>query len=68
MSIIYFYTRVFLLALFILLAKRLRLFMFSSVACLTLPNFSTLSHKRQDFREKVFQYKMCASVFSTTFT
>jgi len=29
--------------------------------------FSTLSHKRHDFREKVAEYKMCVLIFSTTF-
>jgi hypothetical protein len=30
--------------------------------------FSTLSHKRQDFRgEKVTEHKMCVLIFSTTF-
>ena len=40
----------------------LRCFIFSSAACLVLPNSSTLSHKRQDFREKTFIH----SVFCLT--
>ena len=35
----------------------------SSVACLVLPYFLTLSH----FQKKVIDYKMCALIFSTTF-
>ena len=31
------------------------------------PHFSTLSHKRHDFREKVTEHKMCVLTFSTTF-
>jgi hypothetical protein len=31
------------------------------------PYFSTLSHKRRDFREKVTGHKMCVLIFSTTF-
>jgi len=34
----------------------------SSVACLVLPYFLTLSH----FQKKVIDYKMCALIFSTT--
>jgi len=29
--------------------------------------FSTLSHKRNDFREKVIERKICVLIFSTTF-
>ena len=30
-------------------------------------NFSALSHKRYDFREKVAEHKMCVLIFSTAF-
>ena len=39
----------------------------SSVACPTLQYFSTLSHKRREFRKKVTEHKTCAVIFSTTF-
>jgi hypothetical protein len=37
------------------------------IACPALPYFSTLSHKRHDFRENVIGYKMRILTFSTTF-
>ena len=46
---------------------RMRRIILSSVACLPLPYFSTLSHNRRDFREKVTEYKMFVLIFSTTF-
>ena len=39
----------------------------SSVACPALQYYSTLSHKRYDFRNRTTEYKMCALIFATTF-
>jgi hypothetical protein len=39
----------------------------SSVASLAPPYFSTLSHKRYDFREIVTEYKMRVLILSTNF-
>ena len=38
----------------------------SSVACLAVPCFTTLPHKRSHFKEKVTENKMCIVIFSTT--
>jgi hypothetical protein len=44
-------------------AKRMRCIILSSVACLVLPYFSTLSYKRQDFREKKLLNVKCVFWF-----
>jgi hypothetical protein len=51
-------------ALFIQHEKCMRRIM-SSVACPAQPHFSALSHKRQDFREKVIENDICMLIFST---
>jgi hypothetical protein len=54
-------------ALVIQHAMRMRQFVLPSVTCSSLLYFCTLSHKRDDFRENVSEYKMCVLNFSTTF-
>ena len=56
-------------ALVIQQAKRMRrnTRMLPSVDCPAVPYFSTLSHKLNDFREKVTEHKMCVLTFSTSF-
>jgi hypothetical protein len=48
-------------------AIRMRHILLSFVVSMAHPYFSTLSHKRHDFRKKLADYKMRALVFSTTF-
>jgi predicted transcriptional regulator len=48
-------------------AKRMRRIILSSVACLALPYFSILFHKRHDFGENIVEYKVCVFIFSTNF-
>jgi hypothetical protein len=54
-------------ALVIQHAMRMHHVILSSVACPALQYFSTLSHKRHDFREKFTDYKIGVLIFSTTF-
>ena len=54
-------------ALVIQHAKRMRRSVFSSVASLAPVYFSTLSHKRHDFRERVIGLKTHVLIFSATF-
>ena len=53
-------------ALLIHHATRVRHILLSFVASLAQPYFSTLSHKRHDFREKVTEHKICVLISSTT--
>jgi hypothetical protein len=50
-------------ALVIQHTKRMRRVILSSVACLAVPYFSTLSHKRHDFGKKLLNIK-CVFCFS----
>ena len=45
-------------AVFIRYAKRTLRVILSYVACPALPYFATLSHKRQDYRKKITEYKI----------
>ena len=47
-------------------ATRMRRIILSPVTYPALQNFSTLSHKRHDFRKTVTEHKMCILIFSTT--
>ena len=54
-------------ALFTQQTKRVRLIILLSIAYGTLPYFSTLSHKRHDFRgKKIIEQKMCVLISSAT--
>jgi hypothetical protein len=46
-------------------AMRMRPIILISVACLAVPNFSTLSHKRHEFPEKGIEQEICILFFST---
>jgi hypothetical protein len=52
--------------MFIQQATRMRHIVTSFVAHLAPSHFSTLSHKRRDYRKKVIEHKMCGLMFSTT--
>jgi hypothetical protein len=51
-------------ALVIQHAKRMRRIILLSAVCLALPYFSTLSHKRHDFRKNVIEHKMCVFLYN----
>ena len=46
-------------------AERMRSIILSSVVCLALPHFSTLSHRQHGYQRRVIRYKRFASIFST---
>ena len=46
---------------------RVRHIVMSSVDCLAVSYFTTLSHKRYDFPKKMIELKMCVLIFSTFF-
>jgi hypothetical protein len=54
-------------ALVIQHAKRMRRIILPSVACLSVPCFSTLSPKRHDFREHFTGHKTCVLISCTTY-
>ena len=48
--------------------KRMRRIILPFVACLVLPYFSTLSHKRHDFRgKKIIEHKIFVLIFTSNF-
>jgi hypothetical protein len=44
-------------------AKRMRPIILLTAACLAIQYFSTLSHKRHEFRENVIEHTMCVFDF-----
>jgi hypothetical protein len=48
-------------------ANHMRYSILPSVACSALRNFSSLYHKRHDYRENVIEYSKCVLNFSTPF-
>jgi hypothetical protein len=58
-AIIITYSECVFVALAIQHAQRMSRIIFSSLACLFQPYYSTLLHKRHEFRKKVIKYALC---------
>jgi hypothetical protein len=63
----YSYSEYVSVALYIQHAERIRSIVLTSVVYPAFNIFFTLSHERHDFREKVYEHKICAFIFFSNF-